>query len=184
MDMKTIFKMTTLCLALGGIGISHSVLAYDAKITIRGTVKASPCKIDAVGGDVNVDLDEAGEIKAHTLTAGKGSNWKDFSLDLSECPTSTTEVTAKFSGEPATESSELYKNIATTTPAGAVQIEMVESTSGGGVSRLGNNSTMKVLVDHKTNKATFPLKARVFSANGGVTPGSVEGVVQVEFTYK
>ncbi len=70
MDMKAIFKTTALCLALGGMGVSYSALAVDARIKITGTVKASPCTVDAVGGDVNVDL---GEVKAHTLTAGAGA---------------------------------------------------------------------------------------------------------------
>ena len=50
MDMKAIFKTTALCLALGGMGVSYSALAVDARIKITGTVKASPCTVDAVGG--------------------------------------------------------------------------------------------------------------------------------------
>ncbi|MGF6193302.1 fimbrial protein, partial [Serratia sp. 2723] len=138
-----------------------------------------PCTVDAVGGDVNVDL---GEIKAHTLTAGTGSDWESFSLDLSDCPVSTTNVIATFTGTAADESADLYKNAAAN-PAGAVQIEMVDGSSGAN-RRLGSGSDMTVLVDHATNKATFPLKARAFSTNGGATPGGIEGVVQVALTYQ
>ncbi|WP_083196337.1 fimbrial protein [Serratia sp. 14-2641] len=180
MDMKAIFKTTALCLALGGMGISYSALAVDARIKITGTVKASPCTVDAVGGDVNVDL---GEVKAHTLTAGAGSDWESFSLDLSDCPVSTTDVTATFTGTAADESADLYKNAAAN-PAGAVQIEMVDGSTSGSNRRLGSGSDMTVLVDHSTNKASFPLKARAFSTNGGATPGSIEGVVQVALTYQ
>ncbi|RDL19484.1 fimbrial protein [Serratia fonticola] len=179
MDMKAIFKTTALCLALGGMGISYSALAVDARIKITGTVKASPCTVDAVGGDVNVNL---GEIKAHTLTAGAGSDWQSFSLDLSDCPVSTTNVTAAFTGTAADESTDLYKNEAAN-PAGAVQIEMVDGSSSAN-RRLGSGSDMTVAVDHSTNKASFPLKARAFSTNGGATPGSIEGVVQVALTYQ
>lgn len=180
MDMKAIFKTTALCLAISGMGISYSALAIDARIKITGTVKASPCTVDAVGGDVNVDLRE---IKAHTLTAGVGSNWEDFSLDLSDCPVSTTNVTATFTGTAADESADLYKNTAAN-PAASVQIEMVDGSTSGANRRLGNGSDMTVLVDHTTNKATFPMRARAFSTNGGVTPGSIEGIVQVALTYQ
>jgi minor fimbrial subunit len=180
MDMKAIFKTTALCLAISGMGISYSALAVDARIKITGTVKASPCTVDAVGGDVNVDL---GEIKAHTLVAGAGSNFENFSLDLSDCPVSTTDVIATFTGTAADESADLYKNAAAN-PAGSVQIEMVDGSPSGANRRLGSGSDMKVLVDHATNKATFPLKARAFSTNGGATPGSIEGVVQVALTYQ
>ncbi|WP_411754880.1 fimbrial protein [Serratia sp. (in: enterobacteria)] len=180
MDMKAIFKTTALCLALGGMGVSYSALAVDARIKITGTVKASPCTVDAVGGDVNVDLKE---IKAHTLTAGAGSPWEDFSLDLSDCPVSTTDVIATFTGTAADESADLYKNAAAN-PAGSVQIEMVDRSSPGVNRRLGSGSDMTVQVDHATNTATFPLRARAFSTHGGATPGSIEGVVQVALTYQ
>lgn len=179
MDIKAMFKTTALCLALGGMGISYSALAADARINITGTVTASPCTIDAVGGDVNVPL---GEIKAHTLTAGVGSAWKDFSLDLSDCPVSTTDVTATFSGTQADEGTDLYKNTAAD-PAASVQVEMVDASVPGD-RRLGSGSNMTVLVDHTTNKATFPMKARAFSTLGGAAPGKTEAVVQVALTYK
>lgn len=180
MDLKALFKSTALCLALAGIGISSSALAVDATLKIHGTVKASPCTVEAddASGNYNVALGD--NIQAASLTAGVGSEWKDVNLKLKDCPSSTTSVTAKFSGTPATEAggTDLYKN---TGDAENVQIELQNKTAS---TRLGDNSTMSVPVVGATNDAVFPLQARAYSVAGGAKPGTIIGTVQVAFTYQ
>ncbi len=178
MNFKKAFKNTALCLALAGMGASYSALAADATLNITGTIKASPCTVDAVGGNINVDLGT--NIQAASLTAGLGSEWKQFVLHLKDCPTATTSVVAAFTGTPATESgaTDTYLN---TGDAGNVQIELQDRTDN---SRKGNGSNMTAAVVAATHDATFPLQARAYSVNGGVTPGSVIGTVQVAFTYQ
>jgi minor fimbrial subunit len=175
MEKIATLKVAALCLALGGMAISHSALAYD--IQFKGTVKPSPCTVDAQGGTIQVPL---GEVEAHTLTASKGSKWEDFSLDLIDCPVGTKKAVVTFSGE--SEYGDLYKNIASADAAGAVQIEMVDATTAANL-RLGSGSTRELLVDEQTRKATLPLRARMFSHDGGTTPGKVEGAVQVGLEY-
>ncbi|WP_411753018.1 fimbrial protein [Serratia sp. (in: enterobacteria)] len=175
MDMKATLKMAALGLALGGMAISHSALAYDIKF--NGTVKPSPCTVKTEGGTIKVPL---GEVEAHILTVAQGSDWKDFNLDLIDCPVGTKKAVVTFSGE--SEYGDLYKNTAVTDAAGAVQIEMVDATTAANL-RLGSGSIRELLVDEQTRKATLPMRARMFSTHGGATPGKVEGAVQVGIEY-
>lgn len=182
MDLKKVLKTSVLCAALAAAGFSTSALAADATLNITGTVKASPCTVEAddASGNYNVKLGD--NIQAASLTAGVGSEWKEVNLKLKDCPSSTTSVVAQFTGTPATEAggTDLYKN---TGDAGKVQIELQNKTDN---SRLGNTSTMTVPVvaAGANNEAIFPLQARAFSVEGGATPGTIVGTVQVAFTYQ
>ncbi|MCL1031689.1 type 1 fimbrial protein [Serratia sp. arafor3] len=171
--MKTIFKATALCLALGGIGINSSALANSVQLNITGTVKASPCVVESNNGKIDVPL---GDIEAASMaTAGSASGWEPFAMKLVNCPVSTTKVTATFSGTQADENVDMYKN---TGDAGSIQIELVDDSE---TLKLGNGKTMDAPVN--ANEAVFNLKARAFSLAGGVTPGSISGAVQVAFVY-
>ncbi|MFZ1872059.1 MAG: fimbrial protein [Chania sp.] len=177
-NYKQILKNTVFCMAVVSMGMSYSVLAADnVDIKITGTIKASPCTVDASSGNV-VNVDLGTDIKAATLTAAKGSDWVPFALHLKDCPTSTTSVTAAFSGTQAAEETGLYQN---TGDADKVQIELQNVATS---TRQGNNSTLVAPVLLATNDATFNLRARAYSSTGGVTPGSVVGTVQVAFTYQ
>lgn len=173
---KLALKKTLLCLVVAGM--SYSVLAADTvNLKITGTIKASPCTVVAdSGGNINVPLGE--NIQATSLTASRGSEWQPVTMHLTDCPTSTTSVTAAFSGTPADEETGLYKN---TGDAGNVQIELQNAVLN---QRVGDGDTMIAPVVSATSDATFNLRARAYSSIGNVTPGSVIGTVQVAFTYQ
>ncbi|MFC0226272.1 fimbrial protein [Serratia aquatilis] len=182
MDLKNVFKNAALCLALASMGASFTTLAAGATLTIKGTIKASPCVVDADDAAGNVSVNLGDSIEANTLAApNRFSDWKDFTLHLKDCPDATTQAVATFSGTQATETgaANMYKNTGT---AGKVQIELQDSRGGG--TRQGNSSTMMVPVTLATHDATFPMRARAYTVEGGVTPGTILGVVQVAFTYQ
>ncbi|MHA7845543.1 fimbrial protein [Serratia sp. D1N4] len=174
-NYKQALKKTLLCMAVASIGVSYSALAVDLKIT--GTVKASPCTVVADSGN-NINVDLGTDIQATTLTAQKGSPWKPVVVRLKDCPTTTTSITAAFSGTQADEETGLYKNAG---DADKVQIELQDVATGV---RKGNGSTLVAPVVLATNDATFNLQARAYSSTGGAAPGSVIGTVQVAFTYQ
>lgn len=180
MDLKQVLKNFALCVAIATVGVSNYVSAADATLNITGVVKASPCTVEAddTSGNINVDLGTS--IQAASLTAGTGSDWKQFDLKLKDCPPTTTSVTAAFTGTPATEggAGDMYRN---TGDASKVQIELQDRTTS---IRKGNASTMTAMVSTASYDATFPLQARAYSVEGGVTPGSIVGTVQVTFTYE
>lgn len=174
-NYKQALRKALLCVAISSMGIGYSALAVDLNIT--GTIKASPCTVDSADGQtVNVNLGT--DIKAASLsTGGQGSTLVPFTLHLKDCPTSTSSVTATFSGVQADEDATLYKN---TGDATKVQIDLQDMS---GV-RKGNGSTMTATVVQATSDASFPLQARAYTVKGGATPGSVVGTVQVSFTYQ
>ncbi|WP_337261282.1 MULTISPECIES: fimbrial protein [unclassified Serratia (in: enterobacteria)] len=175
-----LLKKTMVCIAIMGLWSSYSALAADigsAQLNITGTVKASPCTVDSTDGQ-NVNVNLGTDIQATSLsTGGQGSTLIPFTLHLKDCPTSTSSVTATFSGVQADEDATLYKN---TGDATRVQIEL-QDTAGN---KKGNGSTMTANVVSATSDASFLLRARAYTVNGGVTPGSIVGTVQVAFTYQ
>lgn len=180
MDIKVMFKTTALALALGGMGLSGSALAADVTLNITGNVKASPCKLDLGGSATKeVKLNGGKNIEAAAMAnSGEYTDDEEFSLKLVGCPDATTSVTATFSGDPSTESNDLYKNQATTMAAESIQIELRNQKGDN----LGNNKTMNAVVN-AAGEAIFDLKARAYTSQGGVKPGSISTAVQVGFVY-
>ncbi|CAI1889210.1 fimbrial protein [Serratia entomophila] len=164
-------------LALVGIFLlAIPTMVAAAKIEIKGNIKAAPCEVDGANSTVKVNLGD--NISAATLaTSGSASDWIDFPLTLKNCPATTTTAIATFSGTTADESATLYKSI------GSSRRVQIELQNNKGVN-LGNGKSMTQPVNHVSNEAKFDLRARAYSTNGGSTPGTIEGVLQVTFVYE
>lgn len=188
MNVKQVFKKAALCFAVAGMMNSYSALAgpallSSAQLNFNGTVVASACTVSTGSKTVNVDLGGGSTIEASTLAdPGNATNWENITLSMTNCPATTTAITAKFSGNRASEGAHLYESNGA---ADFVQIELTtKPATGGAALPLGDGATHEVLVDHGTNSATFNLQARAFTTQGGVTPGDIKGAVQVGFTYR
>lgn len=170
--MKTLFKKTVLSALVITSGIT-SVYADPVDINITGNVVASPCVVNNSVSDLNVDLGKT--IQAATLeVAGSGTTPVPFNLALTSCPAGTANVKVTFTGTADTTQTTMYKNTGTATPLA------VELSSGSTI--LGNNGTLTQTV--QTDKTvTYALSARAVTAAGSVTPGSINAVVQANFTY-
>ncbi|WBF46381.1 fimbrial protein [Serratia rubidaea] len=172
-----VIKGSIAALLAATLGMSHGALA-NTQLNITGTIKASPCIVaDDNGSGITVDLGNGSAIQAATL-AGQGdkTEWVPFKLTLKDCPTTTTSATATFSGTPADESADLYKN---TGDAKSVQIELADVAE---TTKLGNGKSLKQTIANNTT--TYDLKARAYTTEGGATPGSIVGTVMVAFTYE
>jgi len=173
--LKNKRKAPALLLCLAAAVLSHSATA-DTQLNITGTIKASPCKVDVPAGGVNVDLGQS--IMAATLSeAGSATDWKPISIEVSECPATTSKVTMTMNGTADTTESDMYQNAGT---AEKVQIQL-QSTAG---TALGNASTMVQDIETAKNGTTFNMQARAYSSQGKATPGSILGVVQLTFAYQ
>ncbi|MBF4179900.1 fimbrial protein [Lelliottia nimipressuralis] len=153
--------------------MSGNASAADSTINITGTVVASPCTIEAVK---NVDL---GDIDATKLaTTGTASTFINFSINMTDCPATTTSATATYSGTAS--NTDYYANSGT---AKNVEVEVASSYSS---LPMGNGATQGVNIDAATHAASFNLKARVKNDGKGsaVTPGSVSSAIQVAVQYK
>lgn len=168
-------KMPALMLWLAAVVLSSPVNA-DTQLNITGNIKASPCSIDLPSGGLNVDLGQ--KILASSLSeAGSSTDWKPFSIVLSECPASTSVATMTLNGTADEVESSMYANTGT---ASQVQIE-VQNNAG---TTLGNAAQMQQDIDPSSRSTTFDMLARVYSAQGNATPGTIVGTMQVTFTYQ
>lgn len=171
------FSPTVLFFSLGlmlGLSVAH---ADTTIMKVTGNIKASPCSVNAPPSGVNVAL--GNNILANSLSvAGTGSSWKSFAIDVTGCPVSTTGVTMTLSGTPDTTQTDMFAN---TGSAAKAQIQLQNIGDG---STLGNGSTIVQPVIAGTYGTTFNLQARAYTAQGGVTPGTLVGVVMATFTYQ
>lgn len=170
-----VIKGSIAALITAALGMSHTALA-DTQLNITGTIKASPCNVvNDTGSGISVNLGD--NIQAATLgKADTFTEWKPFQLILEDCPTTTTSVTATFSGTPSDENADMYKN---TGEAKKVQIDLQDATTS---TVLGNGKPLQQTIVN--NATTYNLKARAYSKDGGATPGSIVGTVMVAFTYE
>lgn len=155
------------------LALAGSANAADSTINITGTVVASPCTVEAVK---NVDL---GDIDASKLaTTGSTSPFVTFSVDLTDCPATTTGATATFTGTAS--HTDYYANTGT---AKHVDVELAASYSSD---NKGNGSIYGTTINSSTHAGSFGLKARVRNDGEGsaVTPGSVSSAIQLTIGYK
>lgn len=153
--------------------MSGNASAADLIMNITGTVMASSCTIEAVK---NVDL---GDIDATKLaTTGTSSDYVSFSVNLTNCPATTTSATATFSG--TVSNTDYYANSGT---AKNVEVELVTSSSSA---NMGNGKSMNVNIDSATHASSYNLKVRFKNDGKGsaVTPGSVSSAIQMSIFYK
>jgi len=168
---NTLISLGLVPLAL--LAMSGNAHAADSTINITGTVVASPCTIEAVK---NVDL---GDIDATKLAAtGTSSDYVSFTLNLTNCPATTTSATATFSGTAS--NTDYYANSGT---AKNVEVELVSSYSS---TNMGNGKTFNIGIDAATHGASYGLKTHVKNDGKGsaATPGSVSSAIQIAMAYK
>lgn len=174
-NVNNMGKMPALMLWLAAVVLSSPASA-DTQLNITGNIKASPCSIDLPSGGLNVDLGQ--KIQASSLAEpGSSTDWKPFSIVLSECPVSTTVATMTLNGTADDVESSMYANTGT---ASKVQIE-VQNSAG---TPLGNAAQMQQNIDSASRSTTFNMLARVYTAQGNATPGTIVGTMQVTFTYQ
>lgn len=171
-------KLSKSTMALAGLYILTSplVMAADTStVNITGNVIASPCVVDATNSVMSVNLDD---IQATALSGTNSSSlWKTFSITLTTCPASTTNVDMTLSGTQDPQDPLRYKNTGTATKLS------IELTDNAGVN-LGNGKKSTVAVNASTKQAVFTLKTRAYSTAGSVMPGTIIGTVLATFTYR
>ncbi|MBF7978833.1 fimbrial protein [Rahnella laticis] len=170
--MRRLLKQTVLILMAGAM--SHAAQALD--LNISGTVIASPCTVDTSSVSKDVDF---GTVRSTDLKdAGSASDWKSFSVNLINCPVSTTKAQVTFTGNPAQEDATMYDNAGT---ASNVAVQMATYADKSNI--LGNGTSMTVNIDAQ-HQATYLLAGRLVSINGNTGPGTFNSVVQLNFTYQ
>lgn len=173
--MKNIVKgnfalLLTLCCGL------FSASSSAVRIDINGTVVASPCVVN--GGQDSLSVPLGDNIQADGLAAaGSTTDWANFTLALTACPTSTSSFSVAFSGTPDGDDATMYANTGT-----ATNLKLELSTQSGNMT-LSNNSAINNVVIPSSHAYDLLLRTRAVS-KGSVMPGSIIGQVQATFTYQ
>lgn len=153
------------------VGFSY---ADESHVNINANIVAATCKIAATSVNQTVDLGK-GRI-ADLTEKNAATQWQDFSVELTDCPASVTEVTATISGTPDTLAAEYYRN---TGSAGGVAIDVMDIL---GNEHLSNGKTLTTPVDTNQN-ALLKMKGRMISPEGHTTSGSVAAAIELNFDF-
>lgn len=161
--------------------LSTVTMVYAADpvaITITGNVVASPCEVSSDSITKTIALDGGKGIQAKDLAAaGAATEWVAFSINLENCPAGTSSATIAFSGTPDDANpDDMYANTGTAENA-AVQLQGTEGQKFGN----GKSFTYTPITN---NAIALHLQSRIYTQNGGVTPGTVSAVVTADMTYQ
>ncbi|HHS9878685.1 fimbrial protein [Klebsiella aerogenes] len=168
-------KAIIIALTCGSL-FSAASYANSATMNITGKIIAGPCVVN--GGTDTLDVNLGDSIQADTLaTSGSATDWTNFSLALTSCPSSTTSFSVAFSGTADDTVTSNYKNSGT---ASNVSIAL---TTQDGVTTLGNGSSLANVAIPDTHAYDLKLRARAVS-KGSVMPGTISSQVQATFTYQ
>jgi minor fimbrial subunit len=167
--MNIIIKMSMSFLLVSG-----SCGAVD--MTLGGKVIATPCQVDT--GSVSQDVDFRQLRAADLKTAGSSSAWQPFEVKLNSCPLSTSKVTVTLSGNSVSGDKTLFANAGT---AKNVAVQIAQDANRSNL--LPNGGGMTVNVGAQRN-AIYALVGRMNSPTGNAGPGTINSVVQMNFTYQ
>ncbi|CBG88569.1 fimbrial protein [Citrobacter rodentium] len=146
-------------------------------LNVTGNVKAAPCQVRSDSVAKTVDLTAGHSVTASSLyTSGSATPWVAFDLSVEKCPPGTTRVTIVFNGAPDDDNPrDMYKNVGSATPV-AIQLQSSEGQPLGDGTLLAGDITGQ--------QYTWKLRARIYSQQGQVMPGTINSVVTVSMIYQ
>ncbi|ECE6742734.1 type 1 fimbrial protein [Salmonella enterica subsp. salamae] len=172
---QQINRLLPVLACLWGVCGIQTVQAAD--INLSGTVVASACIVDTGTIDQTVTFEQARAVDYTRV--GDTSEWQDFELTLSACPSSTSQVTALFSGDANSDDITKFANAQGSASGMALQIMTRDHQT-----EISPEETLAVSVDRTSRRAIFPLSARMYTPTGHVTSGEFQTTVQLTFTYQ
>lgn len=146
-------------------------------LNINGNVKTAPCQVSSDSVTKMVDLTSGHSVTASSLyTAGSTTPWVAFDLSVEQCPAGTTRVAIVFTGNADSKHPEdMYRNVGTASPV-AVQLQASDGLP------LGDGKILTGTISNR--RYTWRLRARIYSEQGQVMPGTVNSAVTVSMTYQ
>ena len=174
-----LIKTTVTAIALGSL-ISLPGYASDSSMTMTATVVASPCTFDTANSLMEIPL---GDMYADQMVApASRSEEVFFNFAFKDCPAGTTSVVATFSGtdNPETFGGKTFLNSGT---AKNVGVQVKPLAGDWDAVSLSNGSTLTATVN-ENKTALFKMSSRMYTPTGEATPGSVQAVVTMSFTYQ
>lgn len=146
-------------------------------LNINGNVKAAPCLVSSDSVTKVVDLTPGRSVTASSLyTVGSTTPWVAFDLSVEQCPPGTSRVTVVFNGSADNEHPEdMYSNVGSASPV-AVQLQASDGQP------LGDGKSLTVNIANQSYR--WNLRARIYSEQGRVVPGTINSAVTISMTYQ
>ena len=146
-------------------------------LNIKGNVKAAPCQVSSDSITKTVDLTAGSPVTASSMyTAGSTTPWGRFDFSIETCPEGTTGVMIQFNGNADDmHRDDMYRNLGTATPV-AIQLQAADGRPLGD----GQVLTSEIVAQ----RYTWNLRARLYSEQGQVSPGTIDSVVTVSLSYQ
>ncbi|EOG8081920.1 type 1 fimbrial protein [Citrobacter sp. CK184] len=146
-------------------------------LNIKGNVKAVPCQVSSDSITKTVDLTAGSPVTASSMyTAGSTTPWVSFDFSIEHCPEGTTGVMIQFNGNADDmHRDDMYRNLGTATPV-AIQLQAADGRPLGD----GQVLTSEIVAQ----RYTWNLRARLYSEQGQVSPGTIDSVVTVSLSYQ
>ncbi|WON76479.1 fimbrial protein [Serratia sp. UGAL515B_01] len=163
-------------LIMTGLLLSKIFFAEATELHVTGNLVETACTIEN-GGSYNIDLGE--KIPSFRLNSSAPySDWKNFNINLIDCPASIKLATVTFSGKPDSVQKEMYANSKGALYAANVAVELQQVPYGINV---GNGKSLSMTVGY-LGRSTFKLRARAHGS-GHATPGRISAAVLMNLTY-
>ena len=174
--MKYVNKIGLTVLVMGSILTALEAKAADpVTLTVTGNIVASPCQVSSDSIKKAVDLGQAIQA-SDLLAAGSSTTWVPFTINLSSCPAGTVAAIMTLHGTADTNNpQDMYVNTGT-----AINVAVQLQSQAG--DQLGDGKSIKANV--VSNAVTYSLRARAYTQNGAVTPGTIKSEVTATFVYQ
>jgi len=172
-----------IAIAGAGLLLSGGVMAASGTITISGKVIANTCttQINGTGtGDGTVTLPD---VATDLLDSGESAGMTGFTIDVTDCTNAIDSVKAAFEPTNVDLATGNLKNIAATTPATNVEVQILDQT-GTVIDLVANDSTALDLPD-ATKEAHLHYAAQYVNDSGAAAAaGNVESQAVYSISYE
>jgi len=175
MKMTSFFKMSVL--AVGMVAALGANAADDGTINITGELLASACQVDAASISSPIAL---GDIASGTFAkVGDASTKMPFSIHITDCPDSVTEVMMAAVGTKDATNQDLLA-LASDSLAAGLGIALYNNDDSQ--IKMGN-TTAPVAISADTHEATIAMKAAAVSTAASVAGGAFSANTNFILSY-
>lgn len=160
--------ISILCL-LNLPSLSYALTTKLSRVTINGSVLAKPCTIIPV--DKMVDL---GDI--FTYKMNPYSDWVDFDITMTNCPSVNNKVSAVFEGDFNAQGN-YFINKGTSTNIG------IQVRNRGNNKILHSGAVIEKNIVNTDNYITYNLSARALKLSGVTQSGTLQANINVTYNW-
>ncbi|MGA5657805.1 fimbrial protein [Rahnella contaminans] len=181
--MKNTLLSLMVVAAVSGMGMISAANAADGTITFTGNITADSCTVAVNGGTANATVDLGTVAASSFQAAGDLSTVKDFTLNLTACPSGVTNVSVAFDGQgDAADNTTFQNNDTGATAATGVGVRLYNN-GGGSTAQIAPHGS-SVSYTPVGGAVDMPFSARMASTAATVAAGSLTATTDYTINYQ